>query len=141
MIPSRFRFGLGLLNTYGLGQIFPKYPPLEEHTMINIPERFAFNVLPSQQATVTPCFPRKSSKNSSLVQPTFPWSLCYTLGPSAHESLSASFKNGGLHFPYSCGAPVPKPHWLSFPDALGALSQCQIPRHGFLMWGSELSLL
>ena len=43
--------------TDGWGQIFPKWPPPEKGTLLNIPESFAFNVLPSQQATFTPVFP------------------------------------------------------------------------------------
>ena len=47
-------FGLGLLSTDGWGQIFQKWPPPEKHTLINIPENFASNILPPQQATFTP---------------------------------------------------------------------------------------
>ena len=32
------------------GQIFPKWPPPEKGMLLNIPESFAFNVHPSQQA-------------------------------------------------------------------------------------------
>ena len=39
------------------GQIFPKWPPRRRALLLNIPESFAFNVLPSQQATFTPVFP------------------------------------------------------------------------------------
>jgi len=41
----------------GWGQIFPKWLPPEKGTLMNIPKSFAFNVLPSQQATFTPVFP------------------------------------------------------------------------------------
>ena len=34
------------------GQIFPKWPPLEKGTLLNIPEIFAFNVLPSQHGLI-----------------------------------------------------------------------------------------
>ena len=53
VIPSGLLFGLGYLSTDGWGQIFPKWPPLEEHRRMNIPEIFASNVLTPQQATVT----------------------------------------------------------------------------------------
>ena len=66
----------------------------EKCTLMNILESFAFNVLPLQRTTVTPCFPRRSSRNCSQVQPRFLWSLCFALGPSAHESLCVPFKNG-----------------------------------------------
>ena len=78
----------------GWGQIFPKWPLLEEHTLKNIPQSIAFNVLPPQWAIVTSYFPRRTSKNCCQVQHRFLWSLCFTLGPSAHESLYVPFKNG-----------------------------------------------
>ena len=87
-------FGLGLLSPDGWDQIVPKWPPLEEHTLMNSPETFASNVLPRWQATVTPSFPRRSSKNCHQVWPRFPRSLCFSLGPSAHESLWEPFRNG-----------------------------------------------
>ena len=43
--------------TDGWGQIFPKWPPPETGKLLNIPESFAFHVLPSQQGTFTPVFP------------------------------------------------------------------------------------
>ena len=38
----------GLLSVYRWGQIFPKWPPLEEHKLMNISETFTSNVLPSR---------------------------------------------------------------------------------------------
>ena len=46
-------FGMGILSADGIGQIFPKRPPLVEHILRNIPQTFASNVLPPQQTTVT----------------------------------------------------------------------------------------
>ena len=43
--------------TDGWGQIFPKWPPPEKGTLLNIPKSFSSNVLPPQQATFTPVFP------------------------------------------------------------------------------------
>ena len=57
MIPPGLLFALGLLSTDGWGHIFPKWPPPEKGMLLNIPESFASNVLPSQQATFTPVFP------------------------------------------------------------------------------------
>ena len=51
VIPPGLLFGLGLLNMDGWGQIFPKWPPPEKGTLMNIPRRFVSSVLPSQQAT------------------------------------------------------------------------------------------
>ena len=48
VFPHCLLFGLGLLNPDGWGQIFPKWPPLEEIMMVIIPKIFASNVLPPQ---------------------------------------------------------------------------------------------
>ena len=50
----------------GWGQIFPKWHLQRKALLLNIPESFAFNVLPSQQAIFTR-FPRMSSKNCGQV--------------------------------------------------------------------------
>ena len=59
-----------------------------------IPKTFASSVLPPQKTTITPCFPRRSSKNCSQVCPSFLWSLCFPLGLSAHGNLCVPFKSG-----------------------------------------------
>ena len=69
MIPSGLLFGLGLLSANGWGRTFLKWPPLEELMLIIIPETFASNVLPPQQATVTLCFLRRSSKTAVRSSP------------------------------------------------------------------------
>ena len=48
LIPPGLLFGLGLLSADEWGQIFPKWPPLEEYTLVNIPDTFASSVLPPQ---------------------------------------------------------------------------------------------
>ena len=126
----------GASQTDGWGQIFPKWPPPEKGLLLNIPESFASNVLPPQQATVTPCFPRQSSKSCSHVSPKFLWRPCSALGPSARESLYAPFKNGVSVSP----SPVELLHTTPR-CSRGSFSQCQIPTREGLMWGSELSLL
>ena len=96
----------------------------------------------SQQAKVTPCFPRRSSKNHRQVWLPFLWSLCFVLGPSAHKSLCAPLKSGVSISP----SPMELLHTsLTGPQCQmlgggGSSSQCQIPRCGNLIWGSELSL-
>ena len=47
-IPFGLLFGLGLLSANWWGQIFPKWPPLEEYPLTIIPETFASNVLSPQ---------------------------------------------------------------------------------------------
>ena len=94
LIQPGLLFGLELLSGDGWGQIFPKWPHIEEHMLMNIPKILSSNVLPSQGVTVTPCFHRISSKNCTQVQPIFLSSLCFALGPSVLESLCVPFKNG-----------------------------------------------
>ena len=81
-------------QTDGWGQTFPKWPPPEKAMLLNIPKSFSSSALPPLQAAVTPCFPRRSSKNCSQVSPRFLWRLCFAQGPSACESLCGPFKNG-----------------------------------------------
>ena len=94
MIPLGLLFGLGLLRADWWGQTFQKWPPPEEHILINIPQSFSSSVLPQQEAAVNPCFSRRSSENCSQVQHRFPLSLCFALGPCIHKSLHVPFKNG-----------------------------------------------
>ena len=57
VFPPVLLFSLGIFTPDGWGQIFPKWPPLEEIMMVIIPKIFASNVLPPQWGTITPCFP------------------------------------------------------------------------------------
>ena len=135
-IPFGLLFGLGLLSANWWGQIFPKWPPLEEYPLTIIPETFASNVLSPQWATVIPCLPRRFSKNYSQVQHRFLWSLCFALGPSAYESLCVPFKSGG--------SVSPSPMELLHTSSTGL--QCQMLWGLFLLmsdpqtWGPDVSL-
>ena len=103
---------------------------------MNIPKSFASNVLPTQWAPFTPCFPKRSSENCSQVWPRFLWSLCFVLGPSAHESLCVPFKNG------VSVSPSPVELLCTSPTGL----QCQMLRGLFLpvpdpqAWGLDVGL-
>ena len=141
VIPPGLLFGLGLLSADGWGQIFPKWPPPEKCMLMNIPKSSGSNALPPQQAAFTPCFHRRSSKNCSQVQPRFLWSLRFALGPSAHESLCVPFKNGSPYLPVLRSSCAQDPLAFNAKCSRGSFSQCQIPMHGDLTWGSELSLL
>ena len=129
-------FGLGLLSTDRWGQTIPKWPPPEEQMPMNIPKIFAFNVFPHSKP-VTPCFPRRSSKNCSQVQPIFPWSLCFTLGPSAHENLHVPFKNGVSISPSHVEFLCTSPRAFNARCSSSSFSQCQIPRHGNIIWAQN----
>ena len=62
--------------------------------LLNIPESFAFNVLPSQQAMFTPVFPGCPPRTAVRFDPDFLWRPHFALGSTARESLCAPFKNG-----------------------------------------------
>ena len=126
---------LGLLSSDGWGQIFPKWPPPEKGTLMNIPKSFAFNVLPSQQATFTPVFPGCPPRTAVRFDPDFYGDFALPWDPM-HVKVCVCLLRVGSPFPPT---PAHKPHWPSMPDALGTLSPgvtC-----GSEMWGSELSLL
>ena len=63
--------------TDGRCHIFPKWPPPEKCTLMNIPESFASNALPPQIATFTCCFTRRYTKNCIHVWPRFLWRFCF----------------------------------------------------------------
>ena len=141
VFPPHLLFGLGLLSPDGWGQIFPKWPPPEKHELMNIPKSFAANVLPPQEAIFTPAFPggppRTSARSNpnSHGNPALPWD-------PVHAKVCVRLLRMGSPFP-----PVLRSSCTQTPLAFnarcsrGSFSQCQIPRHGDLMWGSDLSLL
>ena len=134
-------FSLRLLSTDGWGQIFPKWPPPEKGTLLNIPKSFVFNVLPSQQATFTPVFPEGSPGTAVRFDPDSCGDFALTWDP-VHVKVRVYLLRMGSPFP-----PVPWSSCTQAPLAFnarcsrGSFSQCQIPTRGSLMWGSELSLL
>ena len=141
MIPPGLLFALGLLRYDGWGQIFPKWPPPEKGMLINIPRSFVSNVLPPQQATFTPVFPGCPPRTAVRFDPdslgdfALPWD-------SVHVKVCVRLLRMGSPFPpvlWSSCAQAP----LTFNArcSRGSFSQCQIPTHESLMWGTELSLL
>lgn len=109
--------------------------------LLNIPKRFASNVLLPQQATFTPvfsgCLPRIAVRFApdSYGDFALPWD-------PVHVKICVCLLRIGSLF-----SPVLWSSWAQAPLAInarcsgGSFSQCQIPTHGKLMWGSELSLL
>ena len=121
VIPPGLLFGLGLLSADRWGQIFPKWPPPEKGMLMNIPKSFASNVLPPQQATFTPAFPKCPPRTTARCDPdshrypALPWD-------PVHMKVCVRLLRMGPLFPQSHGAPAHKPHWPSRPDVPGALS-------------------
>ena len=139
VFPPSLLFGLGLLSPDGLGQIFPKWPPLEEHMLMFIPENFASNVLPPTMSHIHSLFSQETlnelqtgltqiPKETILPLDTVHMKACVHLSRVVSTSLS------------------PMELLFTSPSALkarcsgGFSIHCQIPRHGNLMWSSELSL-
>ena len=141
VIPPGLLFFLGFLSTDGWGQIFPKWPPPEKGMLLNIPESFASNDLPLQQAAFTPAFPGCPPRNAprsdtdSYGAFAFPWD-------PVHVKVCVRLLRMGSPF-----TPVPWSSCTQAPLAFnarcswGSFSQCQVPAHEGLMWGSEPSLL
>ena len=123
------------------GQIFPKWPPPEKGTLLNIPESFASNDLPSQQATFTPLFPGGPPGTVVRFDPDSCGDFALPWDP-VHVKVCVRLLGMGSLFPrvlWSSCTQAP----LAFNARCfgGSFSQCQIPTRRSLMWGSELSLL
>ena len=141
MIPPELLFGWGLLSYDGRGQIFPKWPPPEKGMLMNMPKSFASNVLLPQQATFTPIFPGGPPRTAVKSDPDFYEDFALPWDP-VHMNVCVCLLRMGSPFPpvwWSSCAQAP----LAFNArcSRGSFSQCQIPTHVGLMWGSELSLL
>ena len=142
VIPPGLLFGLGLLSTDGwVWPDFPKMATSRERQLLNIPESFAFNVLPSQQAAFTPIFPGCPPRTAVRFDPDSYGDFALPWDP-VHMKIHVQLLRMGSPFPpvlWSSCAQAP----LAFNArcSKGSFSQCQIPAHEGLMWGSELSLL
>ena len=141
MIPPGLLFGLDFLQTIWVGPDFPKMATSRETHTDECSQELCLQCPSPQQATFTPCFPRRSSKNCSQVQPNFLWRFWFALGPSAHESLCVLFKNGVSVSAVPSSSCAQAPLAFNARSSMGSFSQCQISRDGDLTWGSELSLL
>ena len=141
VIPPGLLFGLGLLSADGRGQIFPKWPPPEKGMLLNIPKSFASNFLPPQQARFTSVFSGCPPRTLASFDPDSYRDFALPWDP-VHVKVCVCLLRMGSPFP-----PVPWSSCTQAPLAFnarcsrGSFSQCQIPTCGYLIWGSELSLL
>ena len=143
MIPPGLLFALGLLSSWLTGGArFSQNGHLQRKVLLlNIPESFASNVLPSQQATFTPVFPGCPPRTAVRFDPDSYGDLALPWDP-VHVKVCVHLLRMGSPFPpvlWSSCAQAP----LAFKArcSRGSFSRCQIPARGSLMWGSELSLL
>ena len=101
-----------------VGPDFPKMATSRERQLLNIPESFAFNVLPSQQATLTPVFPGCPPRTAvrfdlgSCGDLALPWDL-------VHVKVCVHLLRMVSPFPLLL---VELLHTSPMPDAPGALS-------------------
>ena len=122
MFPGCLLFGLGLFSPNGWSQIFPKWPPPEEFTLMIIPKIFASNVSHQQRATADLVFsgdPPKSAGTSI----TDSYDVFVLFWDPVYMKACVQPSEWSLCFPQSCGAPVHNPSGLQCPllwNTLGA---------------------
>ena len=136
-VPTQFVvLGGGLCSPDGWGRIFPKWPPFGEFTVMTIPEAFASNVLSPQSP---PFYQGAPPRTPGRSDPDF-YRVSVSLWDPVHLKCACTSQEGSVSFP-----PVPWRSCTQAPLVLkakcseGSSSQCQTPRCGNLMWGSELS--
>ena len=143
MIPPGLLFALGILSSLLMGGArYSQNGHLQRKArLLNIPASFAFNVLPSQQATFTPVFPGCPPRTAVRFDPDSHGDFALPWDP-VHMKVCVRLLR--------MGSPFPPVLWSSYTQAplafnarcsRGSFSQCWIPAHEGLMWGSELSLL
>ena len=120
--------------------LFPKWPPQRNSHWWLFLRLLPPMSFPHNEPQSPPCFPRRSSNNCRQVWPRFLWSLCFALGPCAHESLCVSVKSRVSVFLSPIGFLSTTQLALKAKCSKGSSSQCQIPRGRNLTWVSELSL-
>ena len=98
-----------------------------ERQLLNIPESFAFNVLPSQQATFTPVFPGCPPRTAvrfdldSYGDFALPWDL-------VHVKVRVRLLRMGSPFSLVLGGPVHKPPGLQCQMLQGLFLPMQDPQ-------------
>ena len=142
MIPPGLLFALRFLSTDGrVGPDFPKMATSRERQLLNIPESFAFNVLPSQQATFTPVFPGCPPRTAVRFDPDSYGDFALPLDPVNVKVCVSLLRMGPLFPPVLWSSCAQAPLAFNARCSRGSFSQCQIPAGEGLLWGSELSLL
>ena len=140
MILPGLLFALGLLSRRLMGRArFSQNGHLQRKALLlNIPQSFAFNVLPSQQATFTPVFQRCPPRTAVRFDPDSHGDFALPWDP-VHMKVCVHLLRMGSPFPpvlWSSCAQAP----LAFNArcSRGSFSQCQISTCGSLMWGRTL---
>ena len=142
-VPPGLLFALGLLRSWLTGGArFSQNGHLQRKALLlNIPESFAFNVLPSQQATFTPVFSGCPPRTAVRFDPDSHGDLALPWDPVHMKVCVRLLRMGSLFPPVLWSSYAQAPLAFSARYSRGSFSQCQIPTGEGLMWGSELSFL
>ena len=109
--------------------------------LLDIPESFAFNVLPSEQATFTPVFPGCPPRTAVRFDSDSHGDFALPWVPVHMKVCVCLLRMGSLFPPVPWSSCAQAPLAFNARCSRGSFSQCQIPTHENLMWGSKLSLL
>ena len=143
MVPPGLLFALGFLSSWLTGRArFSQNGQLQRKALLlNIPKSFAFNVLPSQQATFTPVFPGCPPRTAVRFDPDSHGDFALPWDPVHVKVCVCLLRMGSLSPPVPWSSCTRAPLAFNARCSRGSFSQCQIPAREGLMWGSELSLL
>ena len=143
VIPPGLSFALGLLSGWLTGGArFSQNVHLQRMAqLLNIPQSFAFNVVPSQQATFTPVFPGCPPRTAVRFDPDSHGDFALPWDPVHVNVCVRLLRMGSPFLPVPWSSCTQAPLAFNARCSRGSFSQCQIPRRGGFTWGSELSLL
>jgi len=108
---------------------------------MNIPESFASNALPPQQATFTPVFPGCPPRTAVRFDPDSYGDFALPWDPAHMKICVCLLRMGSLYLPVPWSSCTQASLAFDARCSGGSFSHFQIPTCGSLMWGSELSLL
>ena len=139
VFPPCLLFGLGILSTDGWSHIFPRLQPPGAQMPMIIPWDFYLQCPLSHSWLL---LSQKTLQDLSKIGLTqIQQSLCFILGPSAHETLCVPSKSRASVFLSPVKLPAQAPLAFNAKCSSGSSFQCQTLSLGNLMWGLELSLL
>src|SRR5512138_2494982 len=95
--------------------------------LLNIPESFAFNVCPSQQATFTPVFPGCPPRTAVRFDPDSHGDFALPLDPVHMKIHVCLLIMGSLFPPVLWSSCAQAPMAFNARCSRGSFSQCQIP--------------
>ena len=140
MIPPGLLFALGLLSGWLTGGArFSQNGHLQRKALLlNIPESFAFNVLPSQQATFTPVFPGCPPRTAVRFDPdSYGGDLALPWDPVHVKVCVCLVRMGSLFPPVLWSSCAQAPLAFNARCSRGSFSPCKIRTHENLAQNSH----